>query len=116
MSKTLVTEWEAWRWCEATQSYERVTHSPVGQSVMQAVVAPIRLWFEDDTELDFHVWDEQSAADAARALQVHGLIECEKQTHRGFEDDTLTVLVRDWWTKQPLGKLVNTSDDLDLEV
>lgn len=116
MSKTLVTEWEAWRWCEATGAYERVTHSPVGKPILQPVTAQIRLWFEDDVEHPFYAWDVLSNADAAAAIQVHGLVECERERNTDPFMERVTVIVRDWWTKRIIGKLVNESDNLDVEV
>lgn len=102
MSKTRVTQWEAWRWCEALGDYERVTQSPIGEPILQPVEARVRLWHEDEPELEFDVWDRQSEADAASALQVHGLIECEREQSNDPYLNRITVLVRDWWTKQPL--------------
>jgi hypothetical protein len=103
MSELRKTEWMALRYVEALGDYEPVTR------------IPIRLYYEDAVEHPFYVWDDASERDTAIALRVHGLIECTQKAPY-WCDEGVTVLVRDWWTKQPLGKLVCESDVVDSDL
>lgn len=108
--KRVDTRWDAWRYSSVLDSWERATISPPGEPVNSPYVSRISLECEDEVEFPFYVWDSVSERDAAIALQTHALIECE------YEEHNATVLVRDWWSKQTIGKLVCRDEIDDLAI